>query len=302
MLHRTGFPVLYARKNPVNFIIVFHQVSSNDRHQFEATLRFLLNNFHITDLDGLVAATQNRMAVRGGGLVALTFDDGLRNHAEVVYPILKRLGVPATFYVCPELIDRPGSIWTWEILCYLQRLDESVRRQFFDMAGSFGDPQDIVNWMKTIPLDRREQIAREIRDCSPDFRFTALEEDRFGLMTWQQMKTLDPNLVTIGSHTATHIDLPQADSETLQHELFHSKDILELRLNREVRHFCYPNGNFNEQVVPAVQKYYSSAVTTVPGVVKVGDDPFLLKRIHVDYDLSRFSWDLAANAFRENRS
>ena len=67
--------------------------------------------------------------------------------------------------------------------------------------------------MKTIPVGRREQIEKEIHDCTPGFRFTSSDRVRFELMTWQQIQSLDPNLITIGSHTATHIDLPQADPE-----------------------------------------------------------------------------------------
>jgi peptidoglycan/xylan/chitin deacetylase (PgdA/CDA1 family) len=35
------------------------------------------------------------------GELALTFDDGLRNQFELAYPALRRLGTPATFFVCP---------------------------------------------------------------------------------------------------------------------------------------------------------------------------------------------------------
>ena len=194
--------------------------------------------------------------------MALTFDDGLRNHGDVVYPILKRLGVPATFYVCSDLIGHPGSIWTWETYSRLQRLSEADQQRFFDVAGVSGELERIVQWMKTIPVDRREQIEKEIHDCTPNFQFTPSERDRFELMSWQQIENLDANLITIGSHTSTHIDLPQANPERLDRELLRGKEIIESRLNRKVEHFAYPNGNFNELVLPFVKKYYSSAVTT----------------------------------------
>jgi peptidoglycan/xylan/chitin deacetylase (PgdA/CDA1 family) len=200
------------------------------------------------------------------------------------------------------MIDHPGSIWTWEVHSRLERLNEAARQRFFDEAGVSGELQGIVEWMKTIPVDRREQIEKEIHDCTPDFRFTPSERDRFGLMSWQQIQNLDPNLITIGSHTATHIDLPQADPERLDRELSRGKEILESRLDRRVEHFAYPNGNFNQQVLPFVRKYYSSAVTTRRGVVKPGDNPLLLNRIHAEFDLPRFSWELAVNASRERRS
>ena len=73
------------------------------------------------------------------GIVALTFDDGLRNHCEVVYPVLKRLGVPATFYVCADLVGHPGSIWTWEIYSRLKHLSEVTQQRFLNEAGFPGN-------------------------------------------------------------------------------------------------------------------------------------------------------------------
>ena len=56
--------------------------------------------------------------------VALTFDDGLRNNVEVAYPLLHRLGLPATFFVCPGLIG-PRAV----------ALDHEARRRPFAPAA-----------------------------------------------------------------------------------------------------------------------------------------------------------------------
>jgi peptidoglycan/xylan/chitin deacetylase (PgdA/CDA1 family) len=253
-------------------------------------------------MDELIARTQTQISGQNEGLVALTFDDGLRNHGEVAYPILKRLRVPATFYLCADLLDKPGSIWTWEIYSRLGRLKEVDQKRFLNQAGVYCDLEGIVHWMKTIPVARREQIEKEIHDLTPEFQFTPSERDSFELMSWKTIQNLDPDLITIGSHTATHIDLPQAEPERLVRELSLGKESLELRLGRKIEHFAYPNGNFNERVLPVVKKYYASAVTTNPGVVKQGDNPLLLNRIHAEFDLPRFSWELAANASRERRA
>src|SRR5262245_12380723 len=43
---------------------------------------------------------------------ALTFDDGYRDNLEVAAPLLARLGLPATFFLVPSLLDG-GPAW-WE--------------------------------------------------------------------------------------------------------------------------------------------------------------------------------------------
>jgi len=265
-------------------------------------VRFLAQNFEVVSLDEFIVENENPRAVQKNGLVVLSFDDGLRHHAELIYPVLKNLNVPATFYVCPELIDRARSIWTWEVRARLERLSDGPRQRFFDLAGVSGQTQAIVNWMKTIPVAHREEIEKEIRDCTQDFEFTQDERDCFELMSWDQMQKLDPALITIGSHTSTHIDLPQADTGRIERELSSSKGILESRLKRKVEHFSYPNGNFNDAMLDVVRRYYRSAVTTKQDVVKQGDDLFLLPRINADLNLSRFLWELAVNADRKYKS
>lgn len=301
LLYHSGFTVRQVRKLKADYIIVFHSVVHGESTSFETILQFLSKNFNIVSLDELLDRVHGSRPMHQRSVVTLTFDDGLLNHAEVVYPILKRLRIPATFYVCSDLIDSSGSIWTYEIRSHLARLSEADRRRIFELAGVSGNVQSIVDWMKTIPVSRREQLEKEIRSHVPVSQFTPFEYNHFALMNWQQLQDLDPGLITIGSHTATHIDLPQADPERLDQELSRPKRVLESRLNRKVEHFCYPNGSFDERVLPFVRKYYSSAVTSRPGVVKSGDNPLLLNRVHVDFDLARFSWDLAANASRDCR-
>ena len=48
-----------------------------------------------------VRAADLAQGVRDGRVAAMTFDDGWENWRRVVLPLLDRLGVPASFYVCP---------------------------------------------------------------------------------------------------------------------------------------------------------------------------------------------------------
>jgi peptidoglycan/xylan/chitin deacetylase (PgdA/CDA1 family) len=301
LLHYSGWSAGYVKMLKASFIITFHSVRPQESGLFKESIRFLADNFHVVPLEQLVEAIEGQTSTQKESLVALTFDDGLRNHAEVAYPILRERGIPATFYLCPELVDRGGSIWTWEVHARLERLDKRAQQEFFDLAGVSGELQSIIDWMKAIPVDQREQIEKRVRELSPDFKFTQGEADRYELMNWSQVEKLDPAIITIGSHTATHIDLPQATPDRLERELFYSKEILESRLKRKVQHFAYPNGNFTEDLLPVVRQFYRSAVTTRPGTVRFGDNPFLLKRIHGDFPLPAFSWRLASAARREQR-
>src|SRR5215813_12901363 len=152
-----------------DFILTFHLVPPEDRAVFEEVIHFLAQNFRLVSMDELLARSLSETADQRESVVALTFDDGLKNHAEVAYEVLVRTRVPATYYVCAELVGRPDSIWTWETHCRLERLSNSLQSRFFNIAGVSGELQSIVNWMKTIPVERRQEIETEIRKYTSDF-------------------------------------------------------------------------------------------------------------------------------------
>jgi peptidoglycan/xylan/chitin deacetylase (PgdA/CDA1 family) len=88
--------------------------------------------------------------------------------------------------------------------------------------------------------------------------------------------------LTIGSHTCTHVRLTEIDADTARNEIAASKAELESMLGREVRHFAYPYGLFDDAVRAMVsQAGYASACSTRSGFNRPGEDPFLMRRIDV---------------------
>ena len=111
-----------------------------------AQLRWLKRRFEVVPLRSIVSAAARRRRV--GDKVALTFDDGLRSNVEVAYPILHRLALPATFFVCPGLVDRASWLWTHETRPPpLAPRSRGAR----ELAREWDAPEEIeafVGWMK----------------------------------------------------------------------------------------------------------------------------------------------------------
>jgi peptidoglycan/xylan/chitin deacetylase (PgdA/CDA1 family) len=86
----------------------------------------------------------------------------------------------------------------------------------------------------------------------------------------------------IASHTITHPDLPSIPPEQLRTELVDSKKMLERDLGIEIENFCYPAGQYDGNVVAAVEAAgYRGATTVDPGLAD-RSEPFTLKRIRID--------------------
>ncbi len=104
-----------------------------------------------------------------------------------------------------------------------------------------------------------------------------------GYLNWEQISELVELGYTMGCHTENHLDLCTLSESRLTKEISGSRDILMEKTDQAVLSFCYPAGQYNDQVVDAVEEAgFLGAVTTKPGTAKLSDERFTLKRIRVD--------------------
>ncbi len=302
ILFHSGLLMRQARESKRSVILTFHGVPRAGAEEFHDLLQYLSKHFAIVPLETLIPRV-NRNESHRSAAVALSFDDGLRNHRSVVYPVLADLQLPATFYVCPGLIGRAITTWTWEFWCRIPWMSVADRREFCARAGirNSTDEKIILQWMKTLPLIERRQVEAEIRLKTSGFAYSEAERELYELMSWEELAELDPELINIGSHTMTHCDLPVLNQQELVEELEGSRAALETRLGRPVHDFCYPDGKHNDSVVQLTSKFYRSAVTTVCGSVAPGDSPHTLKRVGANMDVRWVSWMLATHTGPSHR-
>lgn len=103
-------------------------------------------------------------------------------------------------------------------------------------------------------------------------------------MSWSQIRELsESGLITIGSHSMSHPNLSEIDSEEqLKEEIFESKKILENELNKEVKFFSYPFGGRSLEARRIVSlSGYKAAVGTNFPKGSPGDDIYALKRLRI---------------------
>jgi len=103
---------------------------------------------------------------------------------------------------------------------------------------------------------------------------------REGFVSWEELRSMSSEFVTVGSHTVTHRYLPDLSRDEIRDELFRSKEILEKELGRSVDFLSYPVGGFNPEIRNAAREAgYRAACSTNRGRNWGGKDLFALKRI-----------------------
>jgi peptidoglycan/xylan/chitin deacetylase (PgdA/CDA1 family) len=288
--HWSGIALKRAQKIRQPRILMYHIVGDEELsvQQFEWQIKFLRARFEPTRLGTLVDRLQSNTL--SGREVVITFDDGVRNHYEVAWPLLRAHDVPATFFVCPDLTESGEWLWRTDLRMRLKLLDADERAAAAHRSGCRAEGVEaIMEWTKNLPMDDRIAFQRDIKQHTSGFSPSRQQMECYTPLTWDQLRQMDASLITIGSHTRTHPMLPTLDASDLDDEIAGSRRILEERLDRDVELFSYPNGANNSNVVSMVRQHYRAALTTRKGFVMDGDDLFLLPRIPAADDRASFS-------------
>ena len=292
----TGIAGRRLRRNTSFRILTFHGTPAESARELERQLRYLRRQFELVPLHSPVSSLAAGYSGHSRQL-ALTFDDGLRSNVRVAYPILRKLGIPATFFVCPGLIEQRAWLWNVEARQRLRSLEPGALQALTGELGVPADPEQMVEWMKTLALATRMQVETRVREASRRFQPTPDMHERCDVADWDELRSLDPKLVTIGSHTLTHPILSRSTDEELESEIAGSRLAAETRLQRAVDLFAYPNGDQNERVLGCVRKHYRAAVTTVQTWVQHGCDLYLLPRVDAPRGAIRLCWNMHLPAY-----
>jgi peptidoglycan/xylan/chitin deacetylase (PgdA/CDA1 family) len=272
---------------------------------FRAQLRFVRRHYTVVPLDDLVDRIHAGRSLPPRA-VAITFDDGYLDNYTHAYRLLRAEGLPATFYVTTGAIDGGPPLWTAK-LRYMVRTTTRARVTLpaplggeVELDGE-GARQalftSLIVGLKNVPGERRGRLVEELAVALGVTDFSPLAGI---MMTWSQLREMSGNGMTVGAHTVSHPNLPRTEFEEAAREVCGSRDAIAERLGVPVAHFSYPNGrgasHVNERVREIVRRAgFRSAVTSLAGCVRVGADPWGLRRVGVynrHRDLRSFSLDV----------
>ena len=223
----------------------------------------------------------------------LSFDDGFYNNLSVAAPIMAELGVPAVFYVTSGFVDGNSASWIDLIEDAVDKTDRrSLRLPWSGMEMPVGTREERIALLDEVRhvVKQREDIdpyaiAEEIRAHSGAGAFEPDSElDR--KLTWANVRELaSGDGFTVGGHSHTHRILAHLDRETLEIEVDTSLSMLSDALGEPVRHYSYPEGLahcYSDEVIEVLRaRGIICSPTAEPGINRVGDDLFRLRRVSV---------------------
>ncbi len=260
---------------------------------FERQVAYLARHFDLLTLSE-AAARLPISSDRNRPLAVLTFDDGYADNHRVAFPVLRRLGVPATVFLVADYVDMARPLWFDALAMAVIRAEEERRMDGLlkvlshrESTQALKRPGPLrrrihaaVTALKGVPEPERAEVVKAVLDHAGGLEQRDVERVR--LLQWREVQEMAGAGIEFGSHTATHPILTGLRPDRLDQEVSGSKQTLEANLGRPVTAFCYPNGDHDEAVVEAVKRAgYTCAVTTREAPNRPDTSPWLLNRAYV---------------------
>lgn len=195
--------------------------------------------------------------------VIVTFDDGYDDNYRVAFPILRELGVPATFFVSTGHIES-GKPYAYDWFVHMICRSASGQLRIAELGVDCTLPaavaqrrelaMDLLDRLKSLDAQTQEAViatleretdlprSRGHADCKP--------------MTWDQLREMQAAGMEIGSHGVWHRMLAKLPPSEMHGEVHRSKQMLDGELASAVTTISYPVGGldaYNEAVIESAK-------------------------------------------------
>ncbi len=289
---------------------------------FEAHIAYLRKRFDIISLDELLDLWRTNRLKSHRSYCVITFDDGWSDNYQFAFPVLMKYRIPATIFLATDFIGTARWFWPDQMIFLLEKAREHTSKAadrkavstvlaetigvtlsaadgvfYHAKSGDPIDPDAIIEFCKGVEVDSVSQIidrlSRALHMDLPTHRL---------LLNWDEVREMSGKGVTFGSHSCSHRIMTLIPLDEVRTELIDSQQALLQQGIKPVPVFCYPNGNFNQDIQALVRECgYHAAVGCAVGLERDRpDDLFALKRIslHEDSTASVPLLALALSGFR----
>lgn len=295
-------------------VLIFHRVLPRadelhddlpDAAAFDRTMAWVVRWFNVLPLDQAVRRwTEGSLPARAA---AITFDDGYADNLTEAVPVLRRHGLPATFFITTGYLDG-GRMWNDTVAESLRRCRHAEldledlglgRHALADWPARRRAMAQLLGRIKYLPQAERQQVVDTIAR-----RTGATLPDDLMLST-PQLRALRDAGMQIGAHTLTHPILARQTPDAAREEIAGGKLRLEALLQQPVTLFAYPNGVPGRDFLPmhaamVREAGYEAAVTTAAGAANARSDRFQLPRFTPwDHTPLKFGLRMARNLMQQ---
>lgn len=308
-----AFRILRWKQRSAALVLMYHGVDAlgpgealvNPNHiraqDFGWQMELLRKHYTVVPLAEIVRRVRGRKPV--GGLAAITFDDGYLGVHDHAAPILRDLGLPSTTFIIAGCVEGGEIAWYDRVEALISHTSSpalSVGGISYPLENRTDAVRAFKRRLKALNLDERDDLIAELAKAAGPLSAERLTP--YLLMTWEQMRELQPQGMDFGAHTFSHPHLSKvaAGSPRAAREIDEAAELISQRLAIPLREmiFCYPDGDYTKSVRDRVEALgMAGAVAVYNRLARETDDPFALPRVGVHGGHSRATFQDATVGF-----
>jgi peptidoglycan/xylan/chitin deacetylase (PgdA/CDA1 family) len=220
-------------------------------------MRHLAKYYHVLSMEEVFRVVENGARIPDRA-VLITFDDAYLDFGEIAWPILKHYRLPATLFVPTAYPDQPQRAFWWDRL--YRAIAHTSRRELTSTPFgviSLRMPEQrrqvlrrLQNYVKTIPHTQAmvliDAVCHELGETPKPWKT---------VLSWDELRQLSKDGVTIGAHTQTHPIMTRISVEEAYTEITGALQDLQQQLGQVPPIFSYPDGGYNETVVNLLRQH-----------------------------------------------
>jgi peptidoglycan/xylan/chitin deacetylase (PgdA/CDA1 family) len=224
---------------------VVHSYSYKNVRQFEHDLDFLLKHFNPISLSDLMQNINNKEKLSHKSFL-LTFDDGYREVADIIAPILLKKSIPAVFFICSAFVDNKSMLYRNKASLLIDRIKEKnnqipIKKLKLLLEENDIVCDDLINAFNSISYHQKKLLDDAANIMNVDFNAYLKEKSPF--LTSTQITKLINQGFDIGSHSIDHPLYKYLSLEEQLRQTWESFNFLQQRFPLPYRAFAFPNND-----------------------------------------------------------
>lgn len=240
--------VIMARKRVT--ILVYH---NPDADTFQKQMHYCARHYSFISLEEVTRALNSGDwdEIPNYALV-VTFDDGWKENLKLL-GTFNSMGIRPSIFLCAGLVGSERHYW-WTAceppdVFKLKSVSNKERLLYLSDRYNFKEKKEYVGQRQALSLLEIGEIK-----CQVDF----------------------------GSHTIFHPILPMCTREEQEHEIRGGNEMLKVVTGKFIRHFAYPNGDYNHESLDIVRSSDLAGARTLDvGWTSRTSDPFRLRSMFI---------------------
>ena len=243
-------------------VIMYHGVSKFGGYgtisinHFKKQILFLSNYYKFIKVDEFLGQNHSKREL------LLTFDDGYHNNYEYVVPFLKKLNLPAVFFVSPHHCNGDNFLW----FSYLKALQGFFPEDGFAWRGRYYDfKKKTRNQSYTLlknellkltphPSEMYKAIYYELPKLESFVPQNIILEYFKGMTNDELHKISNDNLFSLGLHTMDHVFLTKCTDREAKDQIRKNMDFIHSYTSGKFSVIAYPSGDYDERILEICSK------------------------------------------------